>query len=123
MSLGSHAAIAAPFVPTDASQILEQLQATPNDPVARELRQLRSQLIVQPENLTLAVHVARRYIEQARADADPRYLGYAQGALATWWKMERPPSQVLILRATINQSNHNFKDALADLSLVLQQEP
>ena len=123
MNLGSQTAMAAPFVPSDESQILEQLQISPNDPVARELYHSRAQWVAQPDNFPLAVHLARRYIDQARAEADPRYLGYAQGVLAPWWKMERPPSQVLILRATINQSNHNFKDALDDLSLVLQREP
>lgn len=122
-NLGSQNAMAAPFVPSDESQILEKLQTTPINPATRELRHKRAQLLAQPDNLPLAVQVARRYIGQARAEADPRYLGYAQGVLAPWWKMERPPSQVLVLRAIINQSNHNFKDALADLSLVLQREP
>lgn len=121
--MGSQTATAAPFVPRDDSQVVEQLQTTPNDPVLRELRQLRTQLVVQPNNLPLAEHLARRYIDHSRAEADPRYLGYAQGVLAPWWKMDQPPSQILILRATINQSNHKFKEALADLSLVLQREP
>ncbi len=123
MSLGSERIRAAPFVPGEELYIVEKLQATPNDPVTRELRQLRAQLQLQPNNVLLATQLVRRYIDQARAEADPRYLGYAQAALTPWWSMKSPPSSVLILRATINQSNHKFKDALADLSLVLQRDP
>ena len=81
MNLGSQTAMAAPFVPSDESQILEQLQISPNDPVARELYHSRAQWVAQPDNFPLAVHLARRYIDQARAEADPRYLGYAQGVI------------------------------------------
>lgn len=121
--LSSSGAMAKPFIPDSPTYILEELQIRPTDAVAQELRELRAQLIHQPDNLSLAERLSRRYIDQARAEADPRYLGYAQAVLSPWWKMENPPSQVLILRATINQSNHHFKEALDDLSVVLKVDP
>lgn len=36
----------------------------------------------------------------SRARSDPRYLGYAQAALGTWWDSPSPP-EVRVLRATI----------------------
>jgi tetratricopeptide (TPR) repeat protein len=105
---------AAPFVPADPKEVLETLPEAP--------RQMRRQLARDPHNLELAIHASRRYIEKARAEADPRYLGYAQAALAPWWNT-RSDASVLVLRATIRQSLHDFPNALADLSLVLQIEP
>ncbi len=83
---------------------------------------MRRELARDPHNLQLATRVARRYIERARAEADPRYLGYAQAALAPWWHLDSPAS-VLVLRATIRQSLHDFSNALADLSLALKIQP
>ncbi len=111
--------VAAPFVPVDPKQILETL---PEAPFSRELRQLRRELARDPENLVLATRVARGYLQRARAEADPRYLGYAQAALAPWWGAGSP-AVVLVLRATIRQSLHDFPNALADLSAALAIDP
>jgi tetratricopeptide (TPR) repeat protein len=113
---------AAPFVPTDPKEVLERLPENPGDSFTRELRQMRRELARDPHNLQLAIRVARRCIERARAEADPRYLGYAQAALAPWWNLASPAS-VLVLRATIRQSLHDFSNALADLSLALKIQP
>jgi len=113
---------AAPFVPTDPKEVLERLPEAPADSLARDLRQMRRELARDPHNLELAIRVARRYIERARAEADPRYLGYAQAALAPWWNLNSPAS-VLVLRATIRQSLHDFSNALSDLSLALKMQP
>lgn len=113
---------AAPFVPADPKEVLERLPEAAADPTTRELRQMRRELSRDPRNLDLAIRVARRYIEKARAEADPRYLGYAQAALGPWWDA---PSHaiVLVLRATIRQSLHDFENALTDLSAALKIEP
>ena len=113
---------AAPRIPSSGAEVLEYLP-TRNGPVQRELRHLRSQLTQQPDNLQLATQLAKRYVTLARADADPRYLGYAQAALAPWWSMPHPPAEALILRATILQSTHQFAQALADLDLLLKDDP
>src|ERR1700741_5073616 len=76
---------AAPFVPADPKMVLEKLPEAPAGSFSRELRQLRRELARDPENLVLATRLARGYIQRARTEADPRYLGYAQAALAPWW--------------------------------------
>ena len=115
-------ASAAPYIPNSDAQVLERLP-TRNDPTQRVLVSLRSQLQRDPRNLPIAAELARRYINMARLDADPRYLGYAQAALAPWWAQPNPPPEVLVLRATILQSTHRFSQALADLDLVLKTDP
>lgn len=47
--------------------------------------------------------------------SDPRHLGYAQAALRAWWGEAEAPAPVLVLRATILQSRHDFSAALVDL--------
>ena len=113
---------AAPFIPKDDTQVLERLRE-PADPQARELRRLRKALAEDPENLKLAVHLARRYREVGRAEGDPRYYGYAQAALRPWWDQEQPPPEVLVLRAVLRQGRHDFDGALEDLSRALAVQP
>lgn len=114
---------ATPFLPGSDGQILEQLRSRPADPVARELRELRTRLSREPNNMPLALQLARRYIEQGRAEGDPRYYGYAEATLQPWWNLAEPPTQILLLRATLAQSRHDFSSALNDLTRVLQAEP
>jgi predicted Zn-dependent protease len=64
--------------------------------------------VISPGNLKLAAALAQRYIEQARLEGDPRYLGYAESVLGPWWKQAQPPSEILVLRATLRQSTHQF---------------
>ena len=112
---------AAPHIPADGNQVVERLPSRA-DPVQRELLRLRGELSRRPGDLGLASALAQRYIEQARADGDPRYLGYAQAALAPWWTQAQPPEQVLVLRATLRQSTHQFPAALADLDQAVQRD-
>lgn len=115
-------ASAAPFIPADDAVILERLP-TPVDPRTRELRQLRAALSRNPGDLPRAVQLVRRYLEIGRAEADPRYYGYAQAALRPWWDLPQPPPAVLVLRAALRQAQHDFDGALKDLSHVLALQP
>jgi len=83
----------------------------------------RAALAARPDDAGLAVEIARADIDRARRDSDPRYLGYAQAALRRWWDEPNPPHDVLVLRATLRQSNHEFGPALADLAVALRQDP
>ena len=115
--------LATPLTPTDPNQVLERLPLAATDPVVRELQGLRRQLVAQPDDLDLALQVARRNIEIGRSEADPRYYGYAQAALAPWWEQMPPPSEVLLLRAVLRQNRHDFAGALTDLQQVLVVRP
>jgi predicted Zn-dependent protease len=119
---GAVAAHAAPFVPTDDSQVLERLPEK-LDPSLAELKRLRSAVAQHPENLPLATTFARRAIEAAREAGDPRFLGQAQAALAPWWNMTDPPPAALLLRATVKQSTHDFTGALGDLDRLIATRP
>src|SRR4029450_8723992 len=87
------------------------------------LQALRQELAQNPMDLDLALRVAQAYVERGRAQSDPRYYGYAQAALAPWWPLAEPPTAVLVLRATIRQHNHEFEQALADLSRAVEAAP
>jgi Tfp pilus assembly protein PilF len=89
----------------------------------RELRQMRQSLSADPTNLTLATALARLYIQRSRDEADPRFLGAAAGALDPWWRLSAPDPGVLVLRATVRQSLHEFESAATDLRLALDHDP
>jgi predicted Zn-dependent protease len=114
-------AAAIPYIPADGKKVVEHLPSR-TDPVQRELMTLRAELSKNPDDVRLASALAQRYIEQARTEGDPRYLGYAQAALAPWWKLPHAPDEVLVLRATLRQSTHQFGAALADLDTVLKRD-
>jgi Tfp pilus assembly protein PilF len=116
-------AAAAPYIPSSGAQVLERLPGR-FDPLQRELGRLRAELAANPSDLARASALAKRYIEQARRDGDPRYLGYAQAALKPWWTLprERAPGEVLVLRATLAQSTHDFAGALADLDEAVRRD-
>ncbi|MES2741172.1 MAG: hypothetical protein V4754_09485 [Pseudomonadota bacterium] len=111
-----------PYIPQNGAQVIETLPRR-SDPVQRALLRQRAELAAQPRNLTLATSLAQRYIAMARSETDPRYLGYAQAALAPWWSTPAAPPAVRLLRATILQSTHHFEAALTDLDGVIAAEP
>jgi tetratricopeptide (TPR) repeat protein len=117
------AVFAEPFMPTDDTQVLERLRTAPLDKQSQELRQRRAELARDPSNLKLAVDVAKSYIEQGRAEFDPRYYGRAQAVLKPWWEAPQPPAVVVVLRAIIRQGNHDFTGALEDLAFALRLDP
>ena len=112
--------IAEPFVPRDDQDVLEVLPSPAAASSARALRRRQSELTKDPENLAMSLQLAKEYIETSRAESDPRYLGYAEATLAPWWHLPQPPIEVLVLRATVRQSSHDFESALADLAQVLK---
>ncbi|MEK6664757.1 MAG: hypothetical protein AABY73_12920 [Pseudomonadota bacterium] len=119
----AHSAYAAPYLPASDAQVLERLPFKANDPVARELAQLRAALQRNPRDDVVAVALGRRYYELVAAEGDPRYIGYAQAALAPWWELPAPPLEVLVLRASLRQFRHDFSGALADLNQALTRDP
>src|SRR5476651_1841231 len=84
---------AAPYTPKDGNAVIEHLPRRA-DATQIELRALRAQLSSTPQDIALATRLAQRYIGLARSETDPRYLGYAQAALAPWWRLTAPPPAV-----------------------------
>lgn len=112
-----------PYLPHQDTQVLERLSVNAADPVAREIRALRANVLRNPDHVDLAIQLATRLIEHARSEGDPRFLGQAQAILAPWLKQAEPPPSALLLRATIRQNAHEFDHALADLDMVLRAQP
>ena len=113
---------AAPYLPVDDSQVLERLPGGTATQL-RELRAMKAASSEAPKDLARAIALATADIRASRVEGDPRFLGYAQAALAPWWKDPVAPTPVLLLRATILQSSHQFGPALTDLGRVLEREP
>ncbi len=116
-------ALGEPFLPRNGEQVIEMLRTKALDSNAHEIRDLRTRLTAEPTNASLACQLARKCIERSRSEADPRYLGRAQAALGYWWDAAKPPVDVLVLRATIKQSQHDFTNALNDLDIALKLDP
>ena len=120
---GATTVFATAHIPKSDATVLERLPFKPNDPVARELASMRAKLQRNPRNLEVAVQLAGRYYGMVGEEGDPRYLGYAQAALAPWWEMSEPPIEVQVLRARLLQFSHNFSAAFVDLDKVLERDP
>jgi predicted Zn-dependent protease len=114
---------AAPFVPGSDDEVVERLPLKAGDLAARELAQLRSQWRRDPANADAAVALSMAYIDQALAEGDPRYVGYAQAALQRWWSLPDAPPAVRVQRAIVLQYDHRFDEALADLAAATRAEP
>jgi len=108
--LAAAPACARPTTPTHDDEVVERLS-----PRAPALRAQRAALARGALPLPQAVAAARQAIERARRDGDPRELGIAQAMLAPWWAQADAPPAVRLLRATLQQSQHRFDAALAEL--------
>lgn len=121
--VGCTAALASPYVPRDDATVLERLRSGPVDKATREIRQLRRVWEQNPRNERIAIVLTRHLIAKSRETSDPRYLGQAEAVLAPWWNQTNAPVEIMVLRATIQQSTHHFAPALADLERVLAVDP
>ena len=120
LSLTGHVYAAEPYLPQNDAEVLEVL---PRSLISDELATLRRRLSNSPDDLDLAVMVARRYLSMGSLESDPRFFGYAQAALKPWWDLETAPPQVLRLRAKLQEKQHRYDAALVDLRALLKQEP
>lgn len=122
VALASAAADASPFVPANDSVVLETLPER-SDRTLVTLKRLRENAVRAPDDPAAAAAFAKPAIEATRTTGDPRYQGQALSILAPWWNQQDPPPVVLILRATIKQSLHDFEGAIDDLDRLLARMP
>lgn len=122
MLIGS-VAYAEPYRPTDPSVVLERLPLKRSEPRAAELAKDRALLAARPDDPELALRVAEQFFDLASAEGDPRYIGYAQAALAPWATDRSAPTDILFMRGKLLQWRHDFRPALELFGQVLQREP
>lgn len=115
-------ALGAPQVPADDDTVLERLPGGLPGAEERDLKAARAELAGNPGDPALAAEVARRLFRRALATGDPRYVGYAAGALARW-RTDDAPAEVLYARGLVKQYTHDFAGALRDLSEALKRDP
>jgi tetratricopeptide (TPR) repeat protein len=84
---------------------------------------LKARLKAAPQDASAAAALAQLYIGAGRREADPRFYGYAQAALAPWWREAAPPPSIRLLRATLLQATHQFDAARADLQALVRGDP
>ncbi len=113
---------ATPFTPAEDGLVLERVPGA-RDASGQALRDMNALLAQNRRDIGLAERVARLDIEQARKLGDPRFLGRAEAALAPWPLAPDTPAPVLLLRALILQSNHDFDASIAALRRVASAEP
>ncbi len=113
-------ATAAPYVPADDDAVLEVVPAAAE---LRQLRPLREQLARHPADERTALALAQAYLDLGRIESDPRFVSYAQAALAPWLDSQRPDASALVTGASALQYLHRFDQALALLDRALHQQP
>nr|WP_316642469.1 hypothetical protein [uncultured Roseateles sp.] len=111
----------APLVPSSDAHVIETLAATGGD--RAEERALRRQQAAHPGDATVAVALARRYLDQAHREGDPRFAGRALAALQYWAQTPDAPAEVLLTRATVLQYLHLFDPAASLLDHLVQRQP
>jgi hypothetical protein len=109
------------LAPTRDDEVVESLPAVSGG--RAELRRLRQQQAANPQAVAPAVALARRYLDEARSQGDPRYAGLAFAALAAWPSPVTAPDEVLLLQATLQQFVHDFETAATHLERLVQRSP
>lgn len=122
-ALFSVAAISAPYRPAGPEVVLERLPQKRSDAGAAALTADRARLAAAPGDGALAVKVARAYYELAGAEGDPRYIGYAEAALAPWAADRNAPADILYMRGKLLQWRHDYAPALELFGRALLREP
>ena len=119
--LTSAALQAAPYTPAQDSQVLQTLPSRAADPTARELAALRAAAAKAPADPAPAAALAQRYFDQALAQGDPRYVGYAEAVVS---RFAAPlPVPLLALRGVLRQYRHDFAGGLQDFADTLALDP
>ena len=113
-------ASAAIYLPKADEEVLETLPGRMGNAWLRSAADAAS---AAPLDATAAVARARVELTHYQESADPRYLGRAEAALGRFWDEPAPPEPVLVLRARIRQSNHEFSAASSDLDRALALNP
>lgn len=114
---------AEPRTPVSDDEVLEMVRPSGGAAQEDEFKRMQDELAwnrLKPEPVEKFVRLC---FERLRSEGDPRYLGYAEGALTPWLATNTPPPGIWHLRATLKQSMHQFNEAMADLEALLKAHP
>lgn len=109
-------AAAAPLLPASDAQVVQRLPARLLPAPARG----GAPAALAPAQ---AVEAARRLMEQARREGDPRPAGQALALLAPWREAADAPAPVVVMLATVEQYLHDFEGAARRLQALLARDP
>jgi tetratricopeptide (TPR) repeat protein len=123
LALACACAGAAPYTPSNDSEIVERLPATATDPSVRRVESLRKQLAARPNDTGLRLEIARRYFDLAMAQGDPRYVGYAQAAIGPLAQSAAGNAGYWLVRGMIQQYSHDFAGGLQSLQKAGELDP
>lgn len=115
---------AQPWTPDQDDLVLEVLPkilfSTSQSETTRETTLSRKNTPADPGK---AAAQAAELIALGREYSDPRYFGKAQAAIQSWWNLDHPPVEILLLRATLKQHHHQYSDAIKDLKKLTRSAP
>ncbi|HEV8541504.1 MAG TPA: tetratricopeptide repeat protein [Verrucomicrobiae bacterium] len=113
--------LAVPYKPASDDVVIEKLPRSVLD--ARSYQAARSKLHSNPTNLSVALPLARGYLEIAQRTSDPAFVDYAEGVIQPLVAQGLASPEIFYLRGVLRQHKHDFANALADLDRVLASEP
>jgi Tfp pilus assembly protein PilF len=99
------------------------LEHVPAVTATKILAPLQARVATHPTDLASALALAQGYIDIGRANADPRFVSYAEATLTPWLQRQHPDLAVLTLQATALQYLHRFAEALGLLDQALARAP
>ncbi|HEY2976504.1 MAG TPA: hypothetical protein VGJ35_00930 [Burkholderiaceae bacterium] len=120
--LAAAAAGARPITPASDSEVIETL------PLAgaqrSQLQRLRHAVAARPGDAALATQLARKLLEQARRDGEPRFAGQALAVLQRWANDPRDDggSELQLVLADTEQHLHDFERATRRVQSLLQRD-
>ena len=121
LALAAAPSQAEPLQPARDDEVVETL---PGGSRARsEERALRQRWAARPGDPVVAVALARSYLDQARAEGDPRFAGRALAVLQHWPQPAAAPPEVVLMSATLQQYLHDFDGSARLLEGLVQREP
>jgi Tfp pilus assembly protein PilF len=107
--------------PRNDAELVETLPGVVGD--RAEERKLRRQWAANPRDPVLAASLARRYLDQARDQGEPRFAGRALAVLQAWPDVGTAPDDVVLMMAAVQQFLHDFDGSAANLEKLVARQP
>ena len=107
--------------PQNDAEVVETLPGVVGN--RAEERKLRQQWAANPHDPVLAASLARRYLDQAREQGEPRFAGRALAVLQAWPDVDKAPDDVVLMLATVQQYLHDFDGSAANLEKLVARQP